>query len=137
MKIEVVEDGKLITYKRTGRCMACGECCRRTIRYEWSVQKGIYAEEGEKPEEYDYSEMEGGSYIWYYGVWWYFRTVEVGELKETSLCPHWDAEEHCCAEHSNPQERRSICHFWPYHPDDLKHFPKCGYKFERIGPKDE
>lgn len=129
MNVWLVKDGELVEYQRTGHCTQCGECCRRTITYEWSVQKGKDLDEDEEPR--DYSEHEGGTYIWYYGVWWFFRTTRIEELKDDSACDSF-SKPHCCEMHDDPQGRRAVCFFWPYHPDDLKHFPKCGFKFEEV-----
>lgn len=138
MEFYIVEDGKLVKYRRTGKCLQCGECCRKTISFQWTIAKAseadgrIVDDDGEPvpalEDEGHWTGWDGYSVIWALGVYWYFKVTEVTEVVPT--CEKF--VDGLCTAHEDIFERPAICPFWPVHPKDLEHFPKCGYSFERV-----
>jgi len=123
-----VEEGKLVKYRRTGKCNQCGACCR-DYHIGFQMEVGFVSNKNYEKQE-DWSEREGWSMFVAQGTWWYFKIFEVTPadkewhcraLTEDNKCSEWKTEKF-----------RPICRYWPMHPSNLKHFPECGFSFEKI-----
>lgn len=125
MNLYIVENGHLVRYRRTGECRRCGECCRRYIKFQFSVT--MPAEQDESVAEDDWTRWEGFSIFLAFGAWWY---AHVGEIGAEQLCPNLGSDNRCQI-WDDRQERGPLCWHWPVHPDNLQPFPNCGYRFER------
>ena len=121
----IVENGELVKWERTGECNGCGECCRgHEISFQWDGVRADQDSEG----VVDYSSFEGWSSFKSHGLWWWFRVTSVVD-KETQCgclvngkCEVWKDE----------VEFPPLCRYFPVHPDNLEHFPKCGFSFRRL-----
>ncbi len=123
-----VEDGELVLYKRKGACNQCAACCcthHITFQIEVGGNSGNRDDAGK--DDYDWSEREGWSMFLAQGIWWYFKIMSVttphtpcGGLTPDKKCAEWKTDDF-----------RPICRYWPFHPSNLKEFPKCGFGFER------
>lgn len=128
MDFWTVENAELVRYERRGACNQCGACCcTHTIRLQMEVagKSGKRDDEGEK--DYDWSGREGWSMFLAQGIWWYFKITAI-EPKE-NLCAALTPDKKCSEWKTD--DFRPICRYWPFHPDNLAKFPKCGFSFER------
>jgi len=119
MKLRIVKDGKLVEYERLGECNRCGECCcnlRITCKVAaFTSQDDI--------DEYDWSDNEGFSVFRAQDLIWYMKATMEEEKKvcsefEDGACTVWMQDDF-----------PAICRYWPIHPDNLVHFPDCGFSF--------
>lgn len=131
MHFWTVEGGNLVLYKRSGECNKCGQCCcTRTINYSMEVGFQSGKREDEGIDSFDWSCREGWSMFLAQGIWWYFKINEVTDrpvpclkLNDRNECEIWH----------DIDEFPPICRYWPFHPSDLKQFPDCSFRFERVG----
>ena len=128
MRLWIVEDGKLVEYERLGKCKQCGQCCcSNTIMFqigsytEGTLDKSTEADEG------DWSDYEGFTVLRSQRLLWYMSaTVKKGkgpcEDFEDGRCTIWMQDDF-----------PAICRYWPVHPNNLEHFPDCGFSFKEVG----
>lgn len=127
----IIENGTPIQYVRCGTCNMCGACCCKydiSCKFTSALATDDKIRNAEKDAgNGDWSEWEGWSAHSQYGLWWWWKlSVEDrrGKLCGSFIdgkCAKWGAEDF-----------RAICRDWPVHPDNLKSFPDCGFKFERM-----
>lgn len=127
MKLDIVEEGKLVEYERFGECLMCGECCRKKITFEWDVAKPR-SDDDEGPS--DWSEYEGWSLIYAHGIYWYFLVTSIEDPEpDDEHNPCQSLKDNLCDIHGDQFKIPPLCPLWPVHPKDL--FPGCGYRIER------
>ena len=133
----IVESGKLVLYKRSGKCVRCGECCKSNLVCR--MQVGFVSQsnsgaavkvEAKAPTAGDWAEREGWSIFLAQGIWWYSKVRR--EEDEGKACAKLDASLNRCTIWKREQFR-PICRYWPSHPEQLAWFPRCGFEFRR-GP---
>ena len=129
----IVENGQFVEYERLGSCSMCGQCCcQKTIKAKFASallndrNRPSIPKNSEKKQEEDWSDWEGWSARSQYGLWWWWKLmpIEQGETCRSYLngrCAVWGRD-------NSP----AICRDWPFHPDNLEHFPDCGFHFEKV-----
>jgi len=129
----IVEGGRLQKYRRKGRCVQCGACCRDyKITYSQVVH---FSGSGEQETQVGWEGWEGWSAFYAQGSWWFMKTTGIllspqGEQGSRTECPNLTPQG-LCSVWMDPEKFKPICRYWPYHPDDLKPFPSCGFSFEK------
>jgi hypothetical protein len=135
MEILIVENGEFVRYKRSGECNRCGECCcRHQITYKMTISHATsssFVESDSDETSLDLSDFEGWSVFYSQGVWWWFKVTDIKDDPE-HFCEKYDRESGLCTIWKDDMEFKPICRYWPFHPDDVKRFPNCGFKFERM-----
>lgn len=128
MKLDIVEDGKLVPYKRLGKCKRCGACCRKKITFKWCVLKPGKPGVDTTPE--DWHDWEGFSVIYAHGIYWYILVTKVEDAEPgDKYNPCRSLKDNLCLIHDNQFKLPPLCPLWPVHPKDL--LPGCGYRFEK------
>jgi hypothetical protein len=121
MIIWTVKNGQLQKWERLGQCNGCGACCKGwNITYEATV--AVRDDDSD-----DYSGSEGWSAFKHHGVWWWMRVT--GIKREETMCECLDGNR--CGVWMDEVEFPLLCRYFPVHPDNLKEFPQCGFRFER------
>lgn len=123
MKFDIVENGKLVPYRRLGECKRCGACCRKTISFTWDICKPGEYEEDTTPE--DWHNWENFSVIHARGIHWYILVTKVEDQDK----PCTALEGNLCSIHEDQFRIPPLCPLWPVHPKDL--LEGCGYYFEK------
>ena len=130
-QIWIVESGKLVRHERLGKCLACGDCCRKfnyRCSYANAERKDAESEDG----EVDWPAWEGwaaedwddeGTWIW----WGLFEIIPLDKPK----CRRFDPKTNYC-EQFGTKDWREICRKFPFRPADLKGLDNCGFSFRRI-----
>lgn len=127
MKLDIVEEGKLVEYERFGECLQCGECCRKKITFEWDVAKPR-SDDDEGPS--DWSKYEGWSLIYAHGIYWYILVASIEDPEpDDERNPCNELEGNLCSVHGDQFKIPPLCSLWPVHPKDL--LPGCGFRIER------
>lgn len=130
MKVWIVENGQLALYIRKGECNRCGDCCcNHRIAYTMAVKDGNSNSDKDSSDREDWSDSEDYSIFLAQGVWWYFKVTKI--TKEQHICGAFDKATKFCIEWRDMDTFKPICRYWPFHPDNLEQFPKCGFRFER------
>ena len=128
MKLDIVEEDKLVEYERFGECLQCGECCRKKITFKWEVRKPTMTDVSE--EEDDWSAWEGASVIYAWGIYWYILVTSIEDPEpDDERNPCQRCKDNLCDIHEDQFQIPPLCPLWPVHPKDL--LPGCGYRFER------
>lgn len=127
MKLWIVEDGELVAYERMGKCNRCGQCCCGNVI---TFQLGAYTEgtldNSTEAEDGDWSNYEGFTVLRSQGLLWYMKATTEEEKRacskfEDGACTAWMQDDF-----------PAVCHYWPVHPDNLEHFPDCGFTFRKV-----
>ena len=119
MRFWIVKDGKLVAYERQGECRRCGQCCcGRRITCKIAAFSS-----SDNIDEYDWSDNEGFSIFEAQGLIWYMKAKVWEENRicassKKDICVIWMQDDF-----------PAICRYWPVHPNDLEHFPDCGFSF--------
>ena len=135
-----VESGELVRYDRSGECKQCGECCKAGIFYQTEVGTAARSHEHESEEEADWTGREDWNMFIAQGIWWYFKVGFPADDAVAQLVPCGDLD---CAGGVNfctswqDEGFRPICRYWPFHPNHVARFPKCGFKFEKVEVEEE
>ena len=123
MRFWIVKDGKLVEYERLGECQRCGGCC---CTFLITCKIAAFASK-DSISDHDWSDDEGFSVFYSQGLIWYmeFRVEEAEERVckslEKDICTSWMKDEF-----------PATCRYWPVHPDNLEHFPDCGFNFREV-----
>ena len=117
----IVKDGKLVEYERLGECQRCGGCC---CTFLITCKIAAFASESSIG-DFDWSDYEGFSVFYSQRLIWYmeFRVEE-----EKQACTDFEGACTIWMQDDFP----AICRYWPVHPDNLKHFPDCGFSFREV-----
>ena len=124
MKLWIVKDGKLVEYERLGECTRCGQCCcSNLITFSLGAHTEGALDDTAEVDDWDWSEYEGYSILRSQGLLWYVKATVEEEKKscgdfEGGRCTIWMQDDF-----------PAICRYWPIHPDNLAHFPDCGFLF--------
>lgn len=109
------------TWKRTGECNLCGECCKAMIHIDDSTY-GTGREDGED----DVKNNQSG--IWH--EWEAYGRLRYWKIRIALDEPGGDCYaangENC---YDGAPCKGLLCTAWPLHPDHVKVFPECSYIF--------
>lgn len=103
--------------ERTGECLMCGECCKKTR--VTAVLSNITSQHG--------SLEEAGAYYSFHGI----QIMDVDEAGDRALleidmpCSQL-APDNSCRLNGSPEKKPLICHKYPWFEDDIE---TCGYSF--------
>lgn len=127
MNLHIVEDGKLVPYRRLGECKKCGNCCRKKITFCWAILKAGIPGEDTTPD--DWHNWENFSVIYARGIYWYILVTKVEDPKpDDERNPCSSLEGNLCTIHDDQFKIPPLCPLWPVNEKDL--LPGCGYYFE-------
>lgn len=117
-------DNNLVTeWYRVGGCNKCGECCEITIYLGVVGNDGGDARDGgsgmNKKGHWHQWGMNGDSKYW---------EVKNMAHDEPCSCPIAGSDE--CVDDSD--KKGLICTAWPLHPDHVKCFDSCSYRFMKL-----
>lgn len=132
MNLYLIADGQAVEYERQGHCLACGQCCRKDIKYQWEVQMPVRVERKDRNEPDWYKDYPGWSMVFAMGAWWAFHVDAITD-KQDAPCAQFCAATGQCRAFQDLQNFNQMCWFWPIHPKDL--FPGCGFSFVRVEDK--
>jgi hypothetical protein len=122
----IVENGKLIHYKRTGECNHCGDCCGNSL---YDINKSVKAiSKSTVKRNGGHRAPEGWSIFFSQGVWWYMKTRY--EPNTRGRCKHHG--DSICRIWEDRETLPVLCTYWPIHPKDIEMLPRCGYKFTEV-----
>ena len=125
LKLHIVENGKLVSYRRLGECKQCGNCCRKKITFLWGIQKP-----GSEKGEGTWDKWEGASVIYARGIYWYILVTDVEDPEPgDERHPCRSLKGNLCSIHGDQFKIPPLCPLWPIHPKDL--LEGCGYSFEK------
>jgi hypothetical protein len=128
VKLYIVEEGKLVPYRRLGECKKCGACCRKKITFQWAILKA--GKEGKGSED-DWHNWENFSVIYARGIYWYILVDSIEDPKlDDERNPCCSLEGNLCSIHDDQFQIPPLCPLWPVHPKDL--LQGCGYSFEKL-----
>lgn len=130
MRIYIVEDGKLVSYERTGQCNRCGECCQKEIEYSLKTGLVDWDNHGTAAGA-DWSAWEGWTIFLHYGLWWYVKVNRDSIVNRDKPCP-WFSNGATCSKWQDAETFAPVCRYWPFNPRDLEQFTRCGFRFERV-----
>lgn len=130
----VIRNGEVVRYRRSGSCLACGECCARFF-YTCRTAEGEHgpAEEGK---EADLSQYEG----WAIEDWddpdklrWWgpFEIEEITPERRRELCPSFHADTNMC-DLFGTEQWKELCRKFPFRPEDLEGIKHCGFTFKEL-----
>jgi len=129
VRIYIVEDGRLVSYERTGQCNRCGECCHKHIGLQITTNTFNPDYEPGADDEANWDQYEGFSILLAHGVWWYFKITYIKDMD--GACPGLRNGNECDV-WMDASRFRPVCRYWPFNPRDMDQFQKCGFSFEKV-----
>jgi hypothetical protein len=110
------------TWKRTGECNLCGECCKTMIHMDNSPYSSVIDGRTDGATEVD---NEG---VWH--EWEAYGRARYWKIRIEPDAPGGDCYatngENC---YDGSPCKGLLCTAWPLHPDHVKPFPECSYIF--------
>ncbi len=115
-------------YKRSGKCLQCGKCCRTHISFQ-------LAGKARCGDWHNGSSATIGKGVWNelnLGRWsYFFGDVTLKDtLEDAKACSWLSRKDNSCRCY---EDRTRICSGWPFSLRNIEKLVGCGYGFEVVG----
>jgi Fe-S-cluster containining protein len=116
----IVEDGEFVLYKRNGKCLSCGECCRGNL----ITARTTTSQDAKEGVDLPLSNWDGYSVFQVGDIWRWYKAELTNKPR---ICASLNGNKCDCWQ---TDEWPEFCRYWPFHPRDIEPFPDCGFSFE-------